>query len=222
MDIDELKSVWKKVGDQNRPGYWVSEDDIRTIVKKKSQVAIAEASRQVKQKKRMTLLIGLPTLILSLVHLAGLWPANEGSLLEFAHGPAYGFVLLIMSCCILFIHIKSRKRYAEMKALETSSDPLQGTLKRNREIIRGVIRTGVMSDMIVTPLVLVFAMAFSFYKDQAFAWDFRLLILAITMAITPFIFQRLARFLMHRRFGRYVKALDDRLSELEAISAEEE
>ncbi|MCE7996320.1 MAG: hypothetical protein HEP71_30355 [Roseivirga sp.] len=221
MEINDLKSVWKKANDQEKPGYWVSEEDVRGMIRKKSRATISDVLGQLKQKIRMSGVIGSATLILSLTSIFVPDASDNFVLNESLTNVQYGIMMMTMSLCILTISIHTTIRYKQVKNLEQSADSLKLSLYRTRQIFQKLIKAGIISDTIITPLVMVFIAGFKVYANQAFLFDIRLFYLFLAAIILALFFNRLAAYLMKRKFGRFIRALDSRLQELEALESEE-
>jgi len=220
MEVNELKAIWKKANDRDQRGYWVSDEDMREMLKKKSHAAIADVQKELKNKILMTTLFtifGLGVGLLTLLKVPG--DLNVGEFLP--TGTAYGITLIIMGVAIGVISVHTRIRHRQVKALVQSAKPLKESLKLTRSIFQKIIGAGVLSDTIVTPLVMVLIIAVQVYNKQPFAFDLRLLYLLLAAVVLVYGFYYLAKFMMNRKFGRFVSALDDRLSELEAIESED-
>lgn len=220
MEINDLKSVWKKANDQEQPGYWVSEEDVRGMIRKKSQATISDVLRQLRQKIRMSGVIGGVTLILSLTTIFVSDASDNFFLNESLTNDQYGIMMMAMSLCILTICVHTTIRYRQVKNLEQSADSLKSSLQRTRQIFQKIIKAGIISDTIVTPMVMVFIAGFEIYGNQAFLFDIRLFYLILAAVILAVFFNRLAAYMMRRKFGHFIKALDNRLQELEAMESE--
>ena len=163
MELDELKSVWKKAHDQEKAGYWVSEDDLKAMIHKDSRAAIADVARQVKRKLRISGIVGVSTFFFSLYFL--LIGNNEPDFFLWLDGRQYGMMMLIMSSALLVIHFHSRLRLKQIKMVEQSSGSLKEAVLKTHELFQKVIKTGVWSDTIVLPLVLLFVSGVSLYEE---------------------------------------------------------
>ncbi len=221
MEVNALKAIWKKANDRDKQGYWVSDEDMREMLKKKSHAAIADVQKELKNKILMTTLFtifGLGMGVYTLLQVPG--GLNVGDFLPTE--TAYGITLIIMGVAIGVISVHTRIRQRQVKALVQSAKPLKESLKLTRSIFQKIIGAGVLSDTIVTPLVMVLIIAVQVYNKQPFAFDLRLLYLLLAAVVLVYGFYYLAKFMMNRKFGRFVNALDDRLSELEAMESEDD
>ncbi len=218
MELDELKSVWKKAHDQEKAGYWVSEDDLKAMIHKDSRAAIADVARQVKRKLRISGIVGVSTFFFSLYFL--LIGNNEPDFFLWLDGRQYGMMMLIMSSALLVIHFHSRLRLKQIKMVEQSSGSLKEAVLKTHELFQKVIKTGVWSDTIVLPLVLLFVSGVSLYEEKPFAFDQRILILLGIGLVSVFLFNRLGKFMLNRKFGRFIKLLNQRKQELEELESE--
>ena len=215
MELDELKSVWKKAHDQDKAGYWVSEDDLKAMIHKDSRATISDVARQVKRKIRMSGIVGGGAFLLGLFVL--LRGTHEPDFFLWLDGWQYGVMMLLMSSTILLIHFHSRFRLKQIKAVEQSSDTLKHAVLRTHELFQKVIKTGIWSDTIVTPTVLLFVTGVSLYEEKPFALDHRILILLAIGAAGAFFFHYLGRYMLNRKFGHFFKLLEQRKQELEDL-----
>lgn len=218
MELDELKSVWKKAHDQEKAGYWVSEEDLKALIHKDSRATIADVARQVKRKMIITGLVGIP---------AFLWGAyflfkdtNEPDFYFWLNSVQYGFMMLLMATALLVIHFHSRLRLRQINAVEQASGTLKEAVLKTHELFQKVIKTGIWSDSFVMPTVILFVTTIYFYKEKPFALDHRILILLGIGVAGVFVFNKLGRFKLNRKFGRFVKLLEQRKQELEELEAE--
>ncbi len=220
MEINDLKTIWKKASDQQVQGYWVSKDDVKAMVKKKSKASIADVTRQLKQKVRMSSVISLVALVIGITNLLEFDSKDEFILDGVLSRYQYGSMMIFLAAVILAISIHARIRYRQIKSLENTSDPLRVTLTKTKEIFGKVIKAGTLSDAIVNPILILFAMAVKLYSDTGFALDSRLLLMLGVGGAFYFLFYQLGKFMMNRKFGRFITALNDRLAELEATDSE--
>lgn len=217
MELDELKSVWKKAHDQEKAGYWVSEDDLKTMIHRDSRTAIADVARQIKRKIRTTGVIGVLATLLGLFVL--IFGFDEPDFFLWLDGWQYGVMMLIMSCTILVIHFHSRWRLKQIQTVEQSSGTLKEAVLSTHQLFEKVVKAGIWSDTIVSPAVLLFVFGISMYEEQAFAFDHRLLIMLGIAVLGSLVFYRLGSFMMHRKLGYFFRLLDQRKRELEELEA---
>jgi len=218
MDLDQLKSVWKKAHDQDKAGYWVSEHDLKAMIHRDSRATIADVARQVKRKIRTTGIIGGLAFLLGLnVLIVG---GDEPDFFLWLDGWQYGLMMLLMSSTMLMIHFHSRWRLRQIKSVDQSSGTLKEAVLKTHQLFQRVIKTGIWSDAIVTPLVLLFVTGISLYEEQAFAFDYRLLIMSGIALVGSFTFYQLGLFKLNRKLGHFFKLLEQRKRELEELELE--
>ncbi len=220
MEVKDLKTIWKKANDQDQSGYWVSDHDLRAMLKKKSRAAISDVQKELKNKSRMTAGFSIFAMLIGVFSISK--PDLEFGVTNVLPGStAYGIVLITMSVAMALISINVRIRLKEIDMLVGSSDPLKKSLLRTQVIFKRIIAVGVLSDTIVTPLVLVFVVAVKLYEQTPFAFDVRLLYLLLGGIILVYGFHYLSKFMMNRKFGRFIKILDSRIDELSAFETED-
>lgn len=217
MEVNDLKTIWKKANDQDKSGYWVSDRDVKALIKKKSKAVIADVERQLKQKILMSSIIGLIALAIGIESLFNFDPGHGFLFVEGMTSVEYGVMMIVMSASVITVSIHARIRHKQVRSYVESANSLKTALITTRNIFKKVISFGIWSDTLITPLVVTFIVALKLYKEVPFAFDERIIYLLVAASISAFIFSRLGKYLMNRRFGRFVNALDDRLEELEAI-----
>ncbi|OEK02443.1 hypothetical protein BFP97_13335 [Roseivirga sp. 4D4] len=216
MEVNDLKAIWKKANDQEKSGYWVSREDMHALVRKKSRATIAEVMRELTRKVRISTAISILAALIGLMNILN--PQNEGFISEnLINDSVYGVLVLIMSACIMAISIHARFRRRQLSALETSAETLKRALISTKEIFGKIIQTGIWSDTVVTPSIIIGMAAFKVYQKSPFAFDMRLVYLIGVWVALGFAFHALAKFMMRRKFGRFIKNLDDRLQEFESL-----
>ena len=222
MEISDLKSVWKKANDQHKSGFWVSEHDVKALIKKKSKATISDVERQLKQKILMSSVIGLIALVIGIGNLFSLDTGGNFFFDEGMTSVEYGSMLIVMSVSILTISVHAQIRYKQVRRFVKSTNSLKAALTITRGIFKKIISFGIWSDTLFTPLVLAFIVTLKLYKGAPFQFDERLIYLLLIVGGSALIFNRLGKYLMNKRFGRFVNAIDDRLEELEGLEIDGE
>lgn len=219
MEVNDLKAIWKKATDREKSGYWVSDEDLRAMLKKKSKATIADVVRQMKHKIRMSGSIGLIAIIIGILHVFFIEP-QEQFFATFST-VQYGIMMLFMSSSILTICIHTWYRYKQVSSLQESSNSLKHSLAQTKLIFQKLIRTNILTDSIVVPIVLVGGLVLGFYGDSSFVFDIRLLYIALAGTISFAILFAFAKYKMKRKLGGFINALEDRLLEIEALEVED-
>lgn len=219
MEVNDLKAIWKKANDQEKSGYWVSDEDMQSMLKQKSKATIADVVRQMRYKIRMSGSIGTLAVIIGLAHIFFIEP--EEQFFATFSTVQYGIMMLFMSASILTICIHTWYRYRQVSNLHQSSHPLKHSLLRTKSIFQKLIRTNILTDSIVVPVVLVGGLALGYYSDSPFKLDVRLLYIVLAGAVSFGLLFTFAKFKMKRKLGGFINALNDRLSEIEALEVED-
>lgn len=222
MEVNDLKTIWKKANDQDRSGYWVSDRDVKALIKKKSKATISDVERQLKQKILMSSIVGLIAFAIGIESLFNFSSGHDFLFVEGMTSIEYGAMMIAMSASVITISVHARIRYKQVRNYVASADSLKTALITTKNIFKKVISFGIWSDTLITPLVLAFIVTLKLYKEVPFAFDERILYLLVAVSVSAFGFSRLGKYLMNRRFGRFVSAIDDRLEELEAMEMEGE
>src|SRR6056297_3281083 len=59
MELEQLKTVWKKTTDQETEGYFVSKEEVQRLIGKRSNTTISQIKRKIRNKIFMSASIGL-------------------------------------------------------------------------------------------------------------------------------------------------------------------
>ena len=71
MELLELQSVWKKVVDEEKTAYQIKEEDIRSMIQKKSKIVLSQFLRELALKRWFLGTMGGIAILASLVYLLG-------------------------------------------------------------------------------------------------------------------------------------------------------
>lgn len=220
MEINDLKSVWKKANDQEKPGYWVSEEDVQKMIRNKSKLTIQRIKKAMRLKLAFLISSSLITVLAAFLFRLDKMEGESFWLDKWLSIEQMGDMMIFMSIIVLLITVRSIQRYRKVITLERSSLPLSETLKKVRSIIQGVITTGIYGDVIIVPILVIWIMSVHYYGKTGFVFDIRLLYMLLPATILPvLIYFKNSRF-MHGRYGHHIKALDESLTELEATNSE--
>ncbi len=220
MEINDLKSVWKKANDQEKPGYWVSEEDVQKMIRNKSRLTIQRIKKAIRLK--LVFLIFSCFTVTASVFLFRLDKMEGESfwLDEWVSIEQMGDMMVFTGVIVVAITWRSIQRYRKIISLERSSLPLSETLKQIRSIIQSVINTGIYGDVIGVPILVVWTMSVHYYGKTGFVFDIRLLYILIPAMVLPvLVYFKNSRF-MHSRYGHHMQALNESLNELEATNSE--
>jgi len=222
MEINDLKSVWKKANDQEEPGYWVSKEDVKRMIESRSKLTIADVRRAMRLKLIFLFVSTLVGITGVVFFKSGLVESDDFWLGEWLTISQMGNMLVFMSVILSFILVLSASRYKKVVSLEKSSLPLNESLRIIREIIRGVINMGIYGDVIGVPVLAAWGMWIYYYGETGFEFDIRLIYVLLAVIVLPtLVYFKNSRF-MHRRYGHFILAIDENLEELEATDLEKD
>lgn len=220
MEINDLKSVWKKANDQEKPGYWVSEEDVQKMIRNKSRLTIQRIKKAIRLKLVFLIFSCFTVTASAFLFRLDKMEGESFWLDEWVSIEQMGDMMVFMGVIVVAITWRSIQRYRKIISLERSSLPLSETLKQIRSIIQSVINTGIYGDVIGVPILVIWTMSVHYYGKTGFVFDIRLLYILIPAMVLPvLVYFKNSRF-MHSRYGHHMQALNESLNELEATNAE--
>ncbi|GAB5524430.1 MAG: hypothetical protein Roseis2KO_23020 [Roseivirga sp.] len=221
MEINDLKSVWKKASDQKMPGYWVSEEDVRTMISNKSHTTLAGIARALKFKIRTSsfgVLISIAAIVFTLnagdpsdkTYLFGLLKTPEQFAIAMG---SLGLVLLRFSVFV-------RLRYRQIREYETSTYALSDSIESAASVVKNVIRTGTHSDTFGMTVLALWVGYSNMFGPDDFAPDLRLLYLILTGLIASVLLYQISKRLHYNKYRHFLEALEQCQEELNEVDAE--
>ena len=220
MEINDLKTIWKKANDRQEQGYWISTEELRAMIHKKSQVTIAKAKSELKQKTFKSAGIGILTLVIGVVMTFFMDPEEDFMFDRIMSVSQYGTMMLVMSATILGISVHTRIRYVQIQKLEEFDQPITTFLSKVNALFGKLMKAGTFSDSLVTPLIMSTIAYMALYKDSAFHWDIRVVYLVGVYIISLGVFYKLSLRFMKKRYGRFIQAVNGHLEELDTLDSE--
>lgn len=221
MEINDLKSVWKKANDREKPGYWVSEEDIRDVIGNKSNTTMAAIARALKWKIRTSsfgVLVSLASIIIML-------NANDGPDKTYFFGlldtpEQFAVAMGLLGLVLLRFSVVLRLRYRQIRKYEMTAFALRESIDSARKAVKNVIRTGTYSDTFGMTVFILWVSYIRLFGHDGLMVDMRLLYFLLIGLITPVAFYLIGSRLHNSKYGHFVKALGECLDELDEMDSE--
>lgn len=195
----EIENIWKGLGEEKS----LSEGEIKKSLRPKNQDVLRKINRRLFWKIVTTVLF-TPVYILLIFYMQAWFPQLLFALLALSH--IYGLVFFI-------------RRYQKARSLNMASGDILTTLKDYRENIRSTLRLEEWAGLVLYPIAASAGFFFSLmekmtWEQVAKHQEIWLILLVTILVITP-IAHLFARWLNRRTFGKLLKALEQRIGELE-------
>lgn len=215
MELNELKNIWTKVIEKDMSLYSFSEEDVKEVIFKKSKTLFSKIIGELRPKRWLMGIIGTLTVVLSGVYLietdenyilSSVFSRNEMTLFTFL----LGLVILI-----LFINIE--RSYRKVKTFEESSPDLKSALGTSIDLLRGIQKLAIFSDVSIVPIIIGLFTFRKLYGNQPFSWDERASYVAVSIFLSFSCLFLLSRAMKKRKFGEYIRQAEQHLSDLETL-----
>lgn len=222
MELADLKSVWKKATEHSEPGYWVSRENISTMIKERSQSTMADMKRALRFKVRTSTAGVLLALTVVIVMLNVNDSPDETyffGLLDTAE--QFATLMGIMGSVLLGFSIMLRIRLRQINQHESLATTLKESISNARAMMKKVMQSGVYSDTLGISVLAIWITYIRLFGNEPFLADSRLLYLLIIALMVPIVMYRLGRSMQSNKYGHFISALDQYLEELDLIELEE-
>jgi len=213
MELEELKTLWKKETEKEVSAHQLTMDEVRGVITRKSQSTIAKLKRTLKFKVAITGLSGLFCLVMvisDLTHVLG-----ETMLLDqFMNPNQLTVIYTTLGVSLAIISIFNLLNHIRITDFERSSLPIKETIDHVTKIIKGAKNLGTYSDLIVSPVIFAFVGYVFFYEQEVFQLDIRMMYVAM-IYVAGLIFSYFTnRYAMQKRFGDDLDQLKEYQKEL--------
>lgn len=195
----EIENIWKGLGEEKS----LSEGEIKKSLRPKNQDVLRKINRRLFWKIITTVLF-TPVYILLIFYMQAWFPQLLFALLALSH--IYGLVFFI-------------RRYRKARSLNMASGDILTTLKDYRENIRSTLRLEEWAGLVLYPIAAWAGFFFSLMEKMTWEQvtkhqEIWFILLVTILVITP-IAHLFARWLNRKTFGKLLKALEQRIGELE-------
>lgn len=221
MEINDLKSVWKKANDREKPGYWVSEEDVRDMIGKKSNTTLADILRALKFKIRTSsigVVVSLAAVIFALNVHDGPDKRYLFGLLETAG--QFAVAMGLLGTVLLRFSVVLRLRYRQIRNYETTDLSLRDSIENAIKVVNDVIRSGTYSDTFGMTVLVLWVSYIRMFGTDAFQVDVRLVYLLLAGLTVPLVLYFTSRRLHQNKYRHFVEALERYRNELNDMDSE--
>ncbi len=212
MDLDQLKSVWKKTSGEMGEGYFISEESMKKLIQKKSNTTIAKVKRQMKQK------VGYAGTISILMLMFSVWAFNRVEpLFDKVSNIEAGIFYLIFGLVIAFISLFNLYSFRKIMEIERFESDLKTSITSVIKILKSAMNAKIFSDTFVLPFTVTVLSVVAYIRGIGAFTNPKLVLISLIVSIGMGI---LSYFISKRgqcsRYERQMEALEESLKELEA------
>jgi len=219
MDIQELKSIWTKIVDDEGAKYQLDQKAMEQLVTKKSNYLLERIQKELNLKRWASGIIGTLTIIVSFVYLlidsdqeflfSGIITREEMCIITF-----------LMGLIIIGLFFTVRSSYKEIGLLQKSSENLKRTLQKTSAILKRIMRFGIYSDTFGVPFFAGWLLYRRLFGEDSFTIDIRWLYILITIIVTGVLTFHLNKFFKHKKFGPYLNSIQNCIDDLDYMKEE--
>lgn len=218
MELEQLKSIWQKTTKREVEGYFISREEVRELIQKRSNTAVAQIKRGVRNKVFMAGTIGLVMVLFSVLTFSSEEPVF--SFVDFLSDSETNFEVgifyLVFGFVVLFISLFNAYSYRQITNIEDSKSDLKTSVTSILGIIRRAIRAKVYSDSLVIPLTVLILAVVSLTRGQGVFPNATILFFSVLGAVGFGVFSYfLTRHGQKKRYGRQIEDLEECLQELQ-------
>lgn len=211
MELDHLKKVWQKTSGEMGKGYFISEDSLRELIKKKSNTAIAKVKRQMKQKAMFAGVISLLLFVIA----AFIFNTSE-SLYNNIPNVEAGIFYIVFGSVIAFISLLNVYSYNKVNRIKEYKSDLKHSISSVIKILHKAIKAKIISDILVLPITITVLSMVSFIRGFGAFSDPKFVLYSMLIALGfGVIAYFISRKTQQKRYGRQLKTLEDSLAELD-------
>ena len=192
-------------------GYFISEENMRELIRKKSNTAISKVKRQMKQKVRYAGTISILMLTFSI------WAFNREELLfdEVSNIEA-GIFYLIFGSVIAFISLFNLYSFRKVAKIEQYESDLKTSISSVINVLKSAMNAKIFSDTFVMPFTVLVLSIVAYIRGIGAFTNPKLILFSLAVSVGLGI---LSYFLSKRgqcsRYERQLEALEESLQELE-------
>jgi uncharacterized membrane protein len=218
MELDQLKTVWKKTTEREVEGYFVSKEEVQRLIGKRSNTTISQIKRKIRNKVFMAGGIGLLLLAFaSYVFIA------EEPLFDFfvsfsdpSLNLEMGTFYLVFGLVICFISVFNAFSYRKILKIEKRKSDLKSSIKNILAILQNAIRVKIYSDTLVVPGTVLVLVLIDLISGIGIFPSVTVLLLFVSGAVVLAAFSWfMAKYSQNKRYGSQIRALKECLEELE-------
>ncbi len=205
MDLENLKSIWKDVSEQETQTSQVSSSQILSLLKGKTQSALSKIRRSVLFEVGSLLVATVIFLLLIIKH----------------HLPSQTLLIVGLVVLVVLSGLYLYKKYSELKKIENQGLPLTESLRLLTSTLDKYLRVYFLGNMLITPIAVAvgFFYGYSLHATSD-AWLDEInwlvwLIACFTICLLTVLMYPFMKWYIHKLYGSYLEELKSYLSELE-------
>ena len=218
MELDQLKTVWKKTTDHEVEGYFVSKKEVQRLIGKRSNTTISQIKRKIRNKVFLAGGIGL--LLLTFASYVFMAEEPVFDLFESFSDPVpnfeVGIFYLVFGLVICFISLFNAFSYRKILNIEKRKSDLKSSIQNILVILQNAIRVKIYSDTLVVPGTVLVLVLIDLIRGIGIFPNTTILLLFVLGAV---VFATLSYFItkysQNKRYGSQIRALKECLEELE-------
>lgn len=218
MELEQLKTVWKKTTEREVEGYFVNKDEVQQLIRKRSNTTISQIKRKIRNKIFMSGGIGL----LLLAFASYVFIAKEsvfdffGSITNSEPNLEVGIFYLVFGLVICFISVFNAFSYNKILNIEKRKRDLKSSITNILAILQNAMKVKVYSDSLVVPGTVLALVFIDLIRGIGLFPNVTTLLLFVlaTIVFTTF-FYFISKYSQNKRYGSQIRALEECLNELE-------
>lgn len=218
MEFDQLKTVWEKTTEHDVEGYFVSKQEVRQLIGKRSNTTISQLKRKIRTKVLMAGCVGVLLLIFGSYVLIAKEPVFDllKPLIPSQSNLAMGTFYLVFGLVVSFISVFNAFSYRNILNIEKRKSDLKSSIKNILKIVQKAMRVKIYSDTIVVPATILVLVIIDIIEDIGIFPNTTSPILFALGAVVFAIFSYLlTKYGQNKRYGSQIRALQTCLEELE-------
>jgi len=213
MDIQELKSIWTKIVDEEGAKYQLDQRAMEELVTKKSKNLIGIIKKNLNLKRWYLGIIGISTTMLSLVYV---WVVDDDDYLfsSIISSEEMGVITFLLGIIILALFSNVLISYKKIVRHEKSSENLKTTLESTVSLLKKIISLGIYSDTFGVPFFAGWLLYRKLFKEDTFTFDIRMLYLVLSTVAIGFFSFYLNKYVKAKKFGPYLTSLQNCIEDI--------
>lgn len=218
MELELLKTVWEKTTEREVEGYFVSKEEVKQLIGKRSNTTISQIKRKIRNKIFMSGGIGL----LLLAFASYVFIAEERvfdffvSFSDPASNLEIGTFYLVFGLVICFISLFNAFSYRKILKIEKRKSDLKSSVKNILAILQNAMRVKIYSDTLIVPCTVLVLVIIDLIRGIGIFPNATILLLFVLGGIVFATFSYfMAKYSQNKRYGSQISVLEECLEELE-------
>ncbi len=214
MELEHLKSVWERTSGDLGDGYFISEDNMRVLIKKKSNTAISKVKRQMKNKIRYAGSISILMFMFSVIAFN-----REELLFDKISNIETGIFYLIFGLVVAFISLFNAYSYRKVNQIEEYESDLKTSINSIIKVLNRAMNAKIFSDTFVMPFTIIVLVIVAYIRGIGAFTSPKLilysLLISIVLGVLSYFFSKRGQC---SRYEQQLNTLNESLKELETES----